>query len=224
MGAFNARTTNLTHAAKPIVGSFQEFTVSSTAGLLYSFANNAQKSNCEIVRLMCETSSIRWTSDGTTPSPTAVPKATYTTVTSVSNADLKFTAVQSGTGGNAISVAYVDPGAASQALSVVVTGNAIVVNLATDSGSAITSTGTLIKNAVNASAAASALVVAALAPANSGAGIVIAITATLLSGATSGGFILATGTPLYISAGEAATMKVVASSSDSVVQIEEYRI
>lgn len=59
---------------------------------------------------------------------------------------------------NPISVTFADPGAASSALSVSVTGNAITVNLATDSGSAITSTANQVRDAIRAHAAANALV------------------------------------------------------------------
>lgn len=72
--------------------------------------------------------------------------------------DLTYTADEVGTGGNAISVTYVDPGANDQALSVGVVGSAITVNLATGPAGAITSTATEIKTAVDAFGAAAALV------------------------------------------------------------------
>lgn len=53
---------------------------------------------------------------------------------------LTFTAVEYGAAGNAISIEYVDPEAISAALSVAVDGNAITVNLATDTGTASTLT------------------------------------------------------------------------------------
>lgn len=61
--------------------------------------------------------------------------------------------------GNYIRVRYVDPGSPSQSISVSVTSNYdITVNLATDGGSAITSTATQIKAAIEANTPANALV------------------------------------------------------------------
>jgi len=69
---------------------------------------------------------------------------------------LTYTAVALGTGGNSITITYVDPGV-SAPLSVGVVGNAITVNLAHD-GIAITSTANTVKAAIIASAPSSALV------------------------------------------------------------------
>jgi len=62
-------------------------------------------------------------------------------------------------GSRTVSITYVDP-AAEAPLSVVVTGSAIVVNLANSVAPAVTSTAALIAAAVNASADAAALVTA----------------------------------------------------------------
>lgn len=227
-GFSNIATSNLPHCLKPVAASFTELVVSSTALPLFgtngAYAAPVPASTLHVY-VLCETASVRWTSDGTTPSTTAVPKATYTTATGVSNADLKYTAVANGTAGNSVTVAYVDPGAANQSLSVSVSGTAITVNLATNGGSAITSTGSLILAAIQASAAASALVTVALAPANTGAGVVIAIAATALSGATAGGFLLQPGGYLLLSQSEASTIQFVrATSSDAIIQAEQYKI
>ena len=72
--------------------------------------------------------------------------------------DLRFTAAAAGATGNLVSVELRDPGAASQTLSVTTVGNAIVVRLATNATSAITSTAQDVIDAIRASAAASALV------------------------------------------------------------------
>lgn len=111
-------------------------------------------------------------------------QAVLTTALVGANNDLVFTAVKVGTVGNAITVAYVDPGAASQALGVVVAGNAITVNLATDAGSLITSTASEILAALEASAAAMALISVALAAGNDGTGVVTALVATALATGT----------------------------------------
>jgi hypothetical protein len=75
-------------------------------------------------------------------------------------------------GGNLIRAQLKDPGAASQALSVAVSGNDIVVNLATDAAGAVTTTAAQAVAAINASQAASALATASLTRGNAGAGVV----------------------------------------------------
>ena len=75
-------------------------------------------------------------------------------------------------GGNALTAAFLNPGVANSPLSVSVTGNDIVVNLATDGAGAFTSTAAQVVAAINASPAASGLVVALTYRGNLGAGIV----------------------------------------------------
>lgn len=84
--------------------------------------------------------------------------------------------------GNSISIAYVDPSGASQALAVSVAGNAITVSLATDTSSAITSTADLIKAAVAAHAVAGLMVSGADYGSDDGSGVVAAAAAAFLSG------------------------------------------
>ena len=124
-----------------------------------------------------------WTDCG--PVPVA---ATLTTALTGSDNDLKFTAVTAGPDGNSITITYVDPGAPSAALSVSVVGTAITVNLATNGSSVITSTASLVLAAVAASTPASALVSVAIAPANTGAGVVTALASTPLAGGTGTNF------------------------------------
>ena len=81
-------------------------------------------------------------------------------------AGVTFTSVLVGALGNDSSIHLRDPKANSAALSVAVTGRAIVVNLATDADGIITTTATALVAAMAASAAATALVTA------TGAGIV----------------------------------------------------
>lgn len=109
-------------------------------------------------------------------------KATLSTALTGSNNDLDYTAVAYGTGGNSITIAYVDPAGNNQALAVSVATNAISVSLATDGGGAITSTAAQVKAAIEASAAAAALVTVANKSGNDGTGVVTALTATALSG------------------------------------------
>lgn len=114
------------------------------------------------------------------------PKATLTTSLTGANNDLEFTAKRGGAWGNSIQVAYINPGAASQSLSVVVTGFLITVNLATNGSSAITSTATDIMTAVTRAQDAGALVDVALAGSDTGAGVVTALAATALTGGSYG--------------------------------------
>lgn len=72
--------------------------------------------------------------------------------------DLTFTADIAGVGGNSISLTYIKPAAASQALSVSVSGNDITVSLATDVGALAISTANDIKTALDGNAAAAALI------------------------------------------------------------------
>lgn len=143
---------------------------------------------------------------GTAPDALPDTKATLDLGTTAANTALRFTSKLAGALGNAISIAYVNPGAPSAALGVVVTGNAIVVNLATSAGSAITSTAAQIAAAVSASAPANALVaIAAIAP-STGAGVVAAVAATQLAGGVDEPFPL--NTPVLIAGSRAEAAKL----------------
>lgn len=107
--------------------------------------------------------------------------AALTTALAGANNDLTFTARKAGLRGNAVTVAYVVAGN-NTPLSVAVAGNAITVNVATDAGGLPTSTATQVRQAINDSAAASALVFAANAGADTGAGVVAAMAAAPLAG------------------------------------------
>lgn len=109
-------------------------------------------------------------------------QATLSTNLTGSNNDLTYTAVTPGTGGNSVTIAYVDPSGNDAELSVDVAASAITVNLATGVAGAITSTGDDIKAAILASVPASALVTVADKSANDGSGVVIAMSATPLAG------------------------------------------
>jgi len=98
------------------------------------------------------------------------------------NNSLTFTAATAGKSGNDITVTYVDPGETAT-LGVVVTGPAIVVNLGYAAG-AITTTGTLLSSAIEAEAAAAALVTVADAGGDTGAGLVTAMAIVSLAGGT----------------------------------------
>jgi hypothetical protein len=94
--------------------------------------------------------------------------------------------VKGGQGGNAVQVAYLDPGPSGSAgpgrISVAVKGLKITVTLATDPSGVILSTAAQVKVAVEANHDARRLVSVALAGGNDGTGIVTALAATNLSG------------------------------------------
>ncbi|WP_214107645.1 M14 family zinc carboxypeptidase [Acrocarpospora catenulata] len=84
-------------------------------------------------------------------------------------------------GGNDISMALVNPNAASAPLTVTVNGKDIVVSLATSGTGAISSTAKQVVDAVNANPAAAALVTASTYRGNAGSGVVAAAAATKLT-------------------------------------------
>lgn len=109
---------------------------------------------------------------------------------------LTFTAREYGTGGNAITVTYVDPGANSAALSVSVAGKSIIVSLATGEAGAITSTAAEVAAAIAAANAANELVTAAVlttdsGTADDGSGVVTAMASTALTGGAGFGIAVA---------------------------------
>ena len=75
-------------------------------------------------------------------------------------------------GGNDLTAEFVNPGVANSPLSVTVTGNDIVVSLATDVNTALSSTAAQVVAAINANSAANALTVAQTFRGNAGTGIV----------------------------------------------------
>lgn len=99
------------------------------------------------------------------------------------NNDLDFTGKLYGLASNAISVTYVDPGGATAVLGVTVSGTDITVNLGR-AASAINSTAALVKAAVEAVAAAAALVTVTNKAGNDGTGLVTAMAKTNLSSGT----------------------------------------
>ncbi len=112
---------------------------------------------------------------GTAPNAATDTKATL--VQGVAPAALVFTAKSVGVLGNLITVHLRSPGTASAALAVVVTGTAIVVNLATNASSVVTSTAAQVIAAIVASSPANALVAVANAPGSAGTGVAAATAA-----------------------------------------------
>lgn len=108
--------------------------------------------------------------------------ATLTTSLAGANNDLVFRARDAGGKGNGISIAYINPGTPSAALSVTVAGSAITVNLATNGASAITSTASEVAAAIAAVWNADKLVTITNSGADTGAGVVTALAATNLAG------------------------------------------
>ena len=106
-----------------------------------------------------------------------------TNLANATNNDLVFTAKGVGIVGNGISITYVDPGGATATLGVTVSGLAITVNLGR-AASAVNTTGTLLKAAVDGNTAAAALVSVANKTGNDGTGLVAALSQTFLAGGT----------------------------------------
>lgn len=111
-------------------------------------------------------------------------KATATA--SLTNQAVTYRANVSGRGGNAITVALVDPAGNSQPLSISVVGSAISVSLATDGGGAITTTATQLVAALAANSSVTNLV----SVSGSGASALTALSATPLAGGANRGMIL----------------------------------
>lgn len=108
--------------------------------------------------------------------------ATLTTALTGTNNDLVFTAVPVGAAGNAISIQYLNPGLPNIALSVTAIAGIIVITLATNGSSVITTTAAQIA----ALAGMASLVTIANAGGNDGTGVVTALAATNLSGGVNG--------------------------------------
>lgn len=108
-------------------------------------------------------------------------KSTLTTALVGANNNIVYTSKLTGTAGDNITIAYIDPSDVGQALEIVVTGTDIVANLATDAGGLITSTADDIKTAIAAKAEAHALVGTADKAGDDGSGVVTAMVATNLA-------------------------------------------
>ena len=100
----------------------------------------------------------------------------------VGDAALVITAAASGAAGNDVTVRFVNPGAANQALAVAVDGTAITASLATDATGVVTTTATQLKTGWDAAAAVVAVATCAKAAGASGADKVAPLAATPLAG------------------------------------------
>lgn len=129
------------------------------------------------------------------------PKASLTSPSQVAQGSLVFTANAQGSNGNNIRVRYVVSGV-STPLSIAVSGNDITVNVQTNGASAAISTATQILAALNADAAASALILTSLAAGNDGTGVAVAFAYTNLTGGQYGG---ATATNVTVAPGTSQT-------------------
>lgn len=148
-----------------------------------------------------------------------------------------------------ITITLVDPDAANQSLLVTVTGNDIVISLATGEGpgNAITSTATLVAGAIAALPAAAALI--SVAQAGAGSGVMVAAAETRISSPVTGytppvvgsdpaavpAFTLKAYTAQYNAAGEivqyecinypnCSATPIAFSSEDGVFRVPEYTI
>lgn len=113
----------------------------------------------------------------------AVAASLATSLTGANN-DLDVTAKVKGAAGNDITITYVDPGEETAAEVVTVTGTDIVVTLR--SVSSVLSTAAQVKAAIEAKTEAAALVTVANHSTDTGAGAVIAMSETALTGGIDG--------------------------------------
>lgn len=116
----------------------------------------------------------------------AAVAATYTSALAGANNDFTLVAKNAGTVGNHVEVALIDPAGNNQALAVTVVDGVVTCALATGAGGAITTTATELVAAINASAAANKLVTATVKTGDTGAGVVVALAAANLTGGTEG--------------------------------------
>ncbi len=128
----------------------------------------------------------------TAPASQVEVKATLLTGAEVIDNALTWTSKLTGAIGNTISLKLLDPGANSAALAITVSGTDIVVSLATDVTGDITTTAAALKTAVEAHAAANALVGLTHTGASDGTGVVIALRRTALAGGINEAFPLDT--------------------------------
>jgi hypothetical protein len=110
-------------------------------------------------------------------------EATYTTTGGNANSHIVFKHDLGGVAGNSYSITMTDPGAPSQSLAVSVVGKAVTVSLATDGGSAISSTANQVIAAIKASDACNFInFTADRYSTETGAGIVAALGTQSLAG------------------------------------------
>jgi flagellar hook-associated protein 1 FlgK len=135
--------------------------------------------------------------------------ARYLTRLNGDDNDLIITALEKGAPGEDISIEYVDPGAASQPLSVAVTGNRITVNLATDLNGTITTTAEQVMDLLNSDAATRNLVAVEREAGQNGLGRVTAMSEQYLD--RSGSFDLVT----YDEEGQPTFNRIVVNPDDT---------
>jgi len=115
---------------------------------------------------------------------TAATFATLATGVVGNNNAITYTAKSGGTAAHGIKIQHKDPASNSQALNVTIENDTIVVSLATSEAGAITSTAADVIAAVNAALGVKDLVTAANTGASDGSGVMTAMAATALAGAT----------------------------------------
>jgi phage tail sheath protein FI len=133
---------------------------------------------------------------GTAPGARARTAATLHTGTLSADDALRYTAVVAGKSGNDISVRYRHPGVPDAPLTVTVTGKAIVVALATDSGGFVESSAIDVLTAINDTQPARALVSVVKVDGSDGTGRVMPSSTRYLTGGADEAFPL--NTPVLI--------------------------
>lgn len=156
---------------------------------------------------------------GTAPGAQPEVKASLAIGVVASNNALTITSKSTGVLGNNTSLRLVAPSGNNVALSVGVTGAAITVRLATGSTGLVTTTAAQLKTAIEANAAANALVGLANTGASTGAGTMAALATTFLSGGVDEAFPLNTPVLIAGSRVEAAKLGATGTLADAVDSI-----
>lgn len=155
---------------------------------------------------------------GTAPNAQAGASASLSVGLIASNNALTFTAVAEGDAGNNIFINLVRPLENDAALSVVLSELLITVNLATDSGGAVTSTAAEVIAAIEADANISALVGVDNTGASDGSGVVDPLVSTALAGGLDEAFPLNTPVLVAGSRTKAALLDTVGTGEGTLPQ------
>jgi hypothetical protein len=163
------RLPNPPRIINPSAGRF-EFPLGLDNGETAPLKKNKTRNRCDLL-FTWRASSIAGIQAATTIDPGVNP-----------NSSIVWTSVAEGTPGEFINIAYIDPGASDAPLSVVRDGSNIVVNLATNAVSAIITTAADIIAEVISNEEVSEILTVALPMAETGLGVVGAVSATFLTG------------------------------------------
>lgn len=158
---------------------------------------------------------------GTAPDAAGAIKSAITLGSTALNNAVRFVAAVAGSAGNALTMTYLDPAANDADLAVTVSGNDVVVSLATDGAGVVTTTAAELIAEVAATPAATALMSAALAVTGAGAGIVSAQSKNFLMGGENEPFPLNTPALIIGSKRQADKLGIAGTLKTAVLEILE---